>query len=304
VTLSTLIADLVGETAEGVREASVAAARRRATLDERLTAEPTETDVDDALAALFPPLRRPPVDLLACVLDDAELEEHVSTWRPGRTAVRVGEVYLHPDLAEAGNAKARIAEFPPIERELGVPVLESVERGDGVARLTGRSVELVRRALRSRLEAERRTAAAAFADGVPTPVVESASVEVKAAFGGGEDRIDATLLDGRDRTVPPELVGTVAADLRFVSLPGGEDAGDGGGPTGTGPDGSDGGGTDEPDGRERVDPARPPELAGTRGTRRLPGRPAVRRVPGRPGVPGGPDPDREDTDVPSGEGPR
>ncbi|MEF8867381.1 MAG: hypothetical protein V5A85_02570, partial [Haloarculaceae archaeon] len=90
--LTTLVADLVGETAEGVREASIAAARRRRSLHEGLTVGPSEADVDDALASLFPPLARPPVDLLARVLDREELDEYVSTWRPGRTSVRAGEV--------------------------------------------------------------------------------------------------------------------------------------------------------------------------------------------------------------------
>ena len=259
MTLSTVIASLVGETAEGVREASVAAARRRAVLAEALDAEPTAGDVDAALASLFPPLHGPPVDLLARVLDDEALDEYLSTWRPGPTSVRAGGVYLHPDLVDAGAGTLRVAEFPPIERELGVSVLDTVERGDGVARLTETSVSLVRRALRDRLEAERRTAAAAFADGVPTPVVESATVEAKAAFGGGEERVEATLLDGRAGAVAPELVGSVTTDLRFVSLPAATDGPDerseGAGPG----DDSDGGDGDESDdgGADPVRPGRP-----------------------------------------------
>jgi hypothetical protein len=279
-TLTTLIADLVGETAEGVREASIAAARRRTSLHDGLTAEPSEADVDGALASLFPPLARPPVDLLARVLDREALDEYVSTWRPGRTSVRAGEVYLHPGLVEADDAKARIAEFPPIERELGVSVLETVERGEGVGRLTEASVALVRRTLRARIEAERRTAVAAFADGVPTPVVETATVEVKAAFGG-EERIEATLLDGRDGTVDPGVVGTITADLRFLSLPYGEDHDDGrgGDDDGRGGDGRGDGhdGDPDPDGRDRNERPGPREPLD-------PGRPASGRSfdPGRP----------------------
>ena len=213
--LSTLIADLVGETAEGVREASVAAARHRASLAEGLGAEPTDADVEDALASLFPPLRKPPVDLLGRVLDREELDEYASKWRPGRTSVRVGELYLHPDLAGGDDPKARFAEFPPIEHELGVPVLRTVERGEGVARLTERSVALVEEAVRDRLDRERRTAVAAFADGVPAPVVESATVEVRAAFAAGEDGIEATLPDARDDGIEPAFLGRIAADLRF-----------------------------------------------------------------------------------------
>jgi hypothetical protein len=215
VSLPTLIADLVGETAEGVREASVAAARRRAALAVDLSAEPTEADVDDALAVLFPPLRKPPVDLLARVLDRGELDEYVSTWRPGRTSVRAGGLYLHPELADGTDAKHRVAEFPPIERELGVSVLRTVERSDGIARLTERSVALVEQTVRDRLDRERRTAAAAFADGVPTPVVESATVEARVAFTAGEDGIETTLPDDREGGIEPAFLGTVAADLRF-----------------------------------------------------------------------------------------
>lgn len=217
--LSTLVADLVGETAEGVREAGVAAARRRADLAEGLGRPPTDQDVDATLESLFPPLERAPVDLLARVLDDEALDEYVSGWRPGATAVRAGEPYLHPEF------DSEVAEFPPIERELGVSVLETVERGDGAARLTEKSVALVRRAIRDRLVAEQRTAAGAFAGGVPSPVVESATVEVRAAFGGGEDGLQATLLDGREEAVPPELVGGITASLRFPSVPAGPSEG-------------------------------------------------------------------------------
>ena len=273
-TLTTLIADLVGETAEGVREASIAATRRRTSLHDGLTAGPSEADIDDALASLFPPLARPPVELLARVLDREALDEYVSNWRPGATSVRTGEVYLHPDLADAGEAKRPIAEFPPIERELGVSVLRTVERGEGVGRLTEESVALVRKTLRGRIEAERRTVAAAFADGVPTPVVETATVEVKAAFGGGEERIEATLLDGREGTVDPGTVGTVTADLRFVSLPYGDDYDDGEGGDGRG-DGHDG--DPDPDGRDPSERPKPHEPLD-------PGRPASGRSfdPGRP----------------------
>ena len=217
--LSALIASLVGETAEGVRESSVAAARRRASLADSLGSDPTAGDVDDALVSLFPPLHKPPVDLLSRVLDGEALDEYVSGWRPGRTSVRAGEVYLHPAQVEAGDTTPRVAEFPPIERELGVSVLETVERGEGVGRLTETSVALVRRAVRDRLEAERHSVAAAFVGGVPTPVVESATVEVKVAFGGDDGRIEATLLDGRDGAARPELVGSISADLRFVAVP-------------------------------------------------------------------------------------
>lgn len=287
LTLTTLIAALVGETAEGVREASVAAARRRASLHDGLTAEPSEADVDDALASLFPPLARPPIDLLARVLDREALDEYVSTWRPGRTSVRAGEVYLHPDLADVGDANRgdanrHVAEFPPIERELGVSVLRTVERGEGVARLTEESVALVRKTLRGRIETERRTAAAAFADGVPTPVVETATVEVKAAFGGGEERIEATLIDGREGTIDPGTVGTVTADLRFVSLPYGDDHDDTGSDDGRG-DGDNGG----PDPGGPFDP-----------DRTFPGRRAVTRVGGRE------DPDRDGSDEPADGGRR
>lgn len=213
MSLSTLVADLVGETAEGVREAGVAAARRRAALCEELGTKPTEADVDDVLATLFPPLREPPVDLLGRVLDREELDEYASKWRPGRTSVRAGELYLHPELA--GDAKHRVAEFPPIERELGVSVLRTVEGGDGIARLTERSVALVREAVRDRLDRERRTAAVAFADGVPTPVVASVTVEARAAFAAGEDGIETTLPDAREDGIEPAFLGTVAADLRF-----------------------------------------------------------------------------------------
>jgi hypothetical protein len=145
-TLSTLVGDLVGETADG------------------LAREPTGADVDDALARLFPPLRAPPVGLLARVLDDERLDAVVPEWRPGETAVRVDGLYLHPELADDPS----VAEFPPIERELGVAVLETVDPGDGVGRLTDESVAAVRRAVRDRLAADRRTVDAAFADGVPT----------------------------------------------------------------------------------------------------------------------------------------
>ena len=285
MTLSTVIASLVGETAEGVRETSVAAARRRAALAEGLGAEPTATDVDAALGALFPPLHGPPVDLLARVLDDGALDEHLSTWRPGPTSVRAGGVYLHPDLGDTGAGTLPVAEFPPIERELGVSVLDTVQRGDGVARLTEKSVALVRRALRDRLEAERRTAAAAFADGVPTPVVESATVEAKAAFGGGEERIEATLLDGRRGAVPPELVGSVTTDLRFVPLPAatdGPDEGPEGAGAGRDSDGGDGdggdGGEDDP-----VRPGRPGRVDLPRPHERFDPRDARRSFPGRAG---------------------
>jgi len=302
-TLTTLIADLVGETAEGVREASIAATRRRTSLHDGLTAGPSEADVDDALASLFPPLARPPVDLLARVLDREELDEYVSTWRPGRTSVRAGEVYLHPDLADAGETKRRVAEFPPIERELGVSVLRTVERGEGVGRLTEASVALVRKTLRGRIEAERRTAAAAFADGVPTPVVETATVEVKAAFGGAEERIEATLLDGREGTVDPGTVGTVTADLRFVSLPYGDDHDDRDDGRGDGDDDRDDGrgdgdnGGPDPDGRDRVDRPRPGEPLDSGRPfdpdRPFPGRRAVTRVDERE------DPDRDGPDEPA-----
>lgn len=228
-TLSTLVGDLVGETADGVRAASLAAARRRAELADGLARAPTDAEIDEALAALFPPLRAPPVDLLARMLDDERLDAVVSTWRPGETAVRAGAVYLHPELADG-----TVAEFPPIERELGVSVLETVERGDGVARLTKESVAVVRQAVRERLETDRRSVEAAFADGVPTPVVESTTVEAKAAFGDGADGIEASLPG--DGTSHSERLGSVRADLRFVSLPleredyGGEEPGDGPGP--------------------------------------------------------------------------
>lgn len=291
-TLTTLIADLVGETAEGVREASIAATRRRTSLHDGLTAEPSEADIDGALASLFPPLARPPVDLLSRVLDREALDEYVSNWRQGATSVRAGEVYLHPDFADAGEAKRRIAEFPPIERELGVSVLRTVERGEGVARLTEESVALVRRTLRGGMEAERRTAAAAFAGGVPTPVVETATVEVKAAFGGGEERIETTLLDGREGAVDPGTVGTVTADLRFVSLPYGDDHDNRGNGRGDGDEGSP-----DSDGRDRVERPRPSEPPGSGRPfdpdRPFPGRRAVTRVGERE------DPGRDRSDEPA-----
>lgn len=256
-TLSTLIADLVGETADGVHRAAVVATRRRAALGE-VAGEPTDSEVTAALAALFPPLERPPVDLLERVLGDAALDEYVSGWRPGETSVRAGEVYLHPDLTDE-----RVAEFPPIERELGVPVLESTDRGDGVARLTERSVAAVRRAVRERLAAERRTAAAAFADGVPTPVVESATVKASVAFGGDGEALEASLIDGRDPAVRPELAGRITADLRFRSLPAGSDGEEGSPPADESDTGDDD--SDDADRRDRprvpdwpFDPRRPP----------------------------------------------
>jgi hypothetical protein len=292
VTLTTLITDLVGETADGVREASVAAARRRASLQDGLNVEPSGIEVEEALASLFPPLARPPVDLLARVLDREELDEYVSAWRPGRTSVRPGEVYLHPDLADVEETKHRVAEFPPVERELGVSILRTVERGEGVGRLTEASIALVERTVRDRLDAERRVAAAAFADGVPTPVVETATVEVKVAFGGGEEHIEAILLDGREGTVDPGVIGTLTTDLRFVSLPYGDDHDD----SGNGDDRGDDGDPD-PDSRDRIERPRPrprePLDPGRRSGRPLPGRRAVTRVSEREGPErDGPDEDR------------
>jgi hypothetical protein len=209
-----LLADLIAESAAGVRTAEREMAQATADLGRALDQPPeslvNDSEVDDYLVDLFP---------------DPE--------RSTRTFLRAGTPYppaaaerFH-DLGVDVTAYTNAAAFtlPVTERTLAVrpgdevatdALADAVAEADGALPvLTERAVDRIRRAAAFELGCERREALRGLlARGVPTAVTETMDVDVKVAF---DEHLDVTVPDYREADVSlrPEAIGTIRAHLRF-----------------------------------------------------------------------------------------
>jgi hypothetical protein len=207
-----LLADLIAESAAGVRTAEREMAQSTADLGRALDRPPEslvdDGEVDDYLVDLFP---------------DPE--------RPTRTFLRPGTPYppaaaeRFRDLGVDVTAYTNAAAFalPVTERTLALRRADEVfdaETTDSpvdaeVPVLTDRAVARIRRAAAFELGCERRAALRGLlARGVPTAVTETLAVDVKVAF---DENLEVTVPDYREADVSlrPEAIGTIRAHLRF-----------------------------------------------------------------------------------------
>lgn len=209
-----LLADLIAESAAGVRTAEREMAQATADLDRALDAPPEslvdDGEIDDYLVDLFPDPERPTRTFL----------------RPGEPYPPAAEVRFR-DLGVDVTAYTNPTAFtlPVTERTLAAraaaelstdALADAVAEADGeLPVLTDRAVDRIRRAAAFELGCERRAALRGLlARGVPTAVTETMDVDVKVAF---DENLDVTVPDYREADVSlrPEAIGTIRAHLRF-----------------------------------------------------------------------------------------
>jgi hypothetical protein len=213
-----LLADLIGESAAGVRTAEREMARATRDLERALDRPPEslveDAEVDDYLVDLFP---------------DPE--------RPGRTFVRPGTVYppaaveTFRDLGVDVGAYTTPAAFemPFDDGALALRTAdEALSAGASVPFdatavaadlqlpvLTDRVVDRIRRTAAFELGCDRRDALRGLlARGVPSAVAETMDVDLKVAF---DEDLAVTVPNYREADVGlrPEAIGTVRTHLRF-----------------------------------------------------------------------------------------
>ena len=215
--LSSLVSAVVGDTAVGVTDGERQAAAGRAEIQESLDAAPeelvSEADVDRALRRVAPPLEAPPTGLLYEALPPMSVERYLESWTPGDSAVRRGEVYLHPRFVEDADATP----YEAVESAFDVTVdsQDLAVRG-GVPFLTDTATARIRSAVATSLGRDRQAALSALAEsGVPRPVVEDLDVDVKVAYGEG---LRVRPVDPAGDDLVPEAVGSVGAKIHFNTV--------------------------------------------------------------------------------------
>mgnify|MGYP000291174839 CR=1 FL=1 len=207
IPLSELVSTLILDSADGVQAAETTTAARRQAVGDYLREPPgeatSEAAVDRFLRERFPALDGPPTALLQRARRDDGPEV---SWSPGETAVRPGNVYVHPELSEFDN----VSEFPPIRDVLGVELDDDVVVSNGVGVQTEDSVQRVREAVAQRLGERRQSVVGrAFEGGVPTPRVQSLDAELPVRF---DDDLGVTTVTD-DSTA--ESVGRLSVTMEF-----------------------------------------------------------------------------------------
>jgi len=215
--LSSLVSSVIGDATTGVTDAERRATDARREVREALEKPPGALvdpgEVDRELRRVAPTLEAPPEQLLRARLPDEQADRYVEAWRPGHTAVRRGEVYLHPRFV----GEEAATRFDALEAEFDVAVdpAELAFRG-GLPFLTDAATRRIREGVARTVGCRRQETLAALADyGLPRPVVERMDVDVPLAFDGSlrAGPVDA-LGDG---DVVPEAVGRVDARVQFES---------------------------------------------------------------------------------------
>lgn len=216
--LSAVLSRLVEDGAAGALAGERRTAASLATLERRLGDPPEafadEREVRAVLAERFPPVEEKPADLVTDALSGEALDRYLETWQPGRSAIRPNEVFLHAAFVSAERARSYEA-----LGDLGVDLIadreETLEVRNGLAFLTETAVERVERAVAKRIGDPRKSALQRVAEaGVPEPVVEDISLDVKVAF---DENLDASVIDA---AAPPaglnaDAVGTLETSLHF-----------------------------------------------------------------------------------------
>ena len=214
--LSTVLSRMVKESAEGALAGERQSAVDRETLAARLE-EPPEAfasarEIGGFLQHHFPPLDRPQEDLLADALPGDVLDEYLSSWKPGETAIRPNEVYLHPDYV----SPERAGSVTRLDDLLGVTLGDDdLDVRNGLAFIAPSGVERVRRAVARRIGGRRRDALERVAeDGVPQPVVENLDMNVKLSL---DEQLNAAVVNSE---APPadlatEAVGELSTRMHF-----------------------------------------------------------------------------------------
>ena len=160
-----------------------------------------------------PPLEAPPTGLLYEALPPMSVERYLESWTPGDSAVRRGEVYLHPRFVEDADATP----YEAVESAFDVTVdsQDLAVRG-GVPFLTDTATARIRSAVATSLGRDRQAALSALAEsGVPRPVVEDLDVDVKVAYGEG---LRVRPVDPAGDDLVPEAVGSVGAKIHFNTV--------------------------------------------------------------------------------------
>lgn len=215
--LSTLVSSVLTDTTRGVtdaeRRATDARLEVRAALERPGEALVEEADVDRAIQETAPGLEGPPETLLRERLPEETVRRYLESWDRGPTAVRPGEVYLHPRFVGDDYASRFEALEDAFEVEVGAADLAF--RG-GVPFLTRDAIDSIREVVATRIgERRKETLAALGKYGLPRPVVEHMDVDVRLAFDEGlrARAVDAT----GPGDVRPAAIGGVSARIHFES---------------------------------------------------------------------------------------
>lgn len=215
--LSTLVSTVLNDATAGVTDAERRATDARREIRSKLQQPPSDlvesSEVDRALERVAPTLEEPPEELLRSALTEWQADRYLDSWRAGRTAVRRGEMYLHPQFVDARHA----TRFDALERAFDVRVDEDTLafRG-GLPFLTEAATQEIRDAVARSIGKKRKETLAALGEyGIPRPVVEHMDVDVRLAFDDslGVRPVDAT---GAGEVLP-EAVGGISSRIHFES---------------------------------------------------------------------------------------
>ncbi len=198
--LGDVITRLVQDAASGIHSAEAEAEAKKLEIAELLTRPEEELvsdeEVDEFLRTHFP---------------DPKI--------PGETAIRAGATYIAPEILRL---KVGVEEFPPVYRVLGVRLSEK-ELAPGkellpkvkVPVLTPKAVAKVRQQVKKKLGQRRRKALERLlSTGVPSPMVETVSLELRAGFDR-ELRVRIPSMYDTEAKILPEAIGKVRINMRL-----------------------------------------------------------------------------------------
>lgn len=225
--LSTILADVVRESADGVRAAELEMDESVREI-ERTLARPAEdlvdeSDIDDYLIEHFPDPRR----------DDRTFVRPGVPYLPGLTGAVSDPTAFDVDLAEyavgpaprAIDLPVRGSELPTrnpeaVAVEFPAVIADRLSAADAaVPVLTARHVGRVRRVVAHELGCDRRAALRAVLErGVPRAVTETLDTTVKVSFNEDLD-LSVPNYDEVDVGVVPEALGSVSTHIRFERGP-------------------------------------------------------------------------------------
>lgn len=215
--LSTLVSSVLNDATAGVTDAERRATDARREIRSKLEQPPTELvepgEVERALERVAPTLEEPPEELLRSALTEWQADRYLESWTTGRTAVRRGELYLHPRFVGAEHA----TRFDELERAFDVCVEEDdlAFRG-GLPFLTATATTAIREAVARSIGNRRKETLQALGEyGIPRPVVEHMDVDVKLAF---DESLGVRSIDAAGPgEVLPEAVGGISSRIHFES---------------------------------------------------------------------------------------
>jgi len=216
--LSTVLSQFVEDGAAGALAGERRTAASLADLERRLDDPPEafadEREVRTVLAERFPPIEEEPTDLVTDALSGEALDRYLDTWQPGQSAIRPNEVFLHAEFVPSDRAR-RYGALDDFGVDLLSDRAETLDVRNGLAFLTEAAVDRVERAVAKRIGEPRRSALQRVAaEGVPEPVVEDISLDVKVAF---DENLDASVIDA---AAPPaglnaDAIGTLETSMHF-----------------------------------------------------------------------------------------